>query len=87
MFASLSTVRGYSDIPANANSDSDLRTAEHQQELSENVAVLLETNQSLSRRLMNLEDAFEVRTSSLNDRAGLSALPTIPMTISQSRAN
>jgi cell division control protein 24 len=58
----LNTVGGYFDISANANSDSDLRTAEHQQELSENVAVLLESNQSLSRRLMNLEDAFEVRT-------------------------
>jgi len=58
----LSTAGGYSGIPANANSDSDLRTAEHQQELSENVAVLLESNQSLSRRLMNLENAFKVRT-------------------------
>jgi cell division control protein 24 len=58
----LSTVGTYSDIPANFNSDSDLRTAEHQQELSENIALLLESNQSLSRRLMNLEDAFEVRT-------------------------
>jgi cell division control protein 24 len=43
-------------------SDSDLRDAEHQKQLSENVAALLESNRSLSRRLMNLEDAFEVRT-------------------------
>jgi cell division control protein 24 len=48
--------------PAKPNSDSDLQATEHQQELSENVAELLESNQSLSRRLMNLEDAFEVRT-------------------------
>jgi cell division control protein 24 len=50
------------DNPANFNSDSDLRAAEHQQELSQNVAALLESNHSLTRRLMNLEDAFEVRS-------------------------
>lgn len=47
---------------ANINSDSDIRAEVQQEQLLKNVAVLLETNQALSRRLMNLEDAFEVAT-------------------------
>ncbi|KAH8892573.1 hypothetical protein GQ53DRAFT_685934 [Thozetella sp. PMI_491] len=43
-------------------SDSDLRAAQCQEELSINVNELLESNRTLSRRLMNLEDAFDVQT-------------------------
>ena len=52
----------YSNIIADFISDSDHRAELQQQELLKNVAVLLETNQALSRRLRNLEDAFEVGT-------------------------
>lgn len=52
----------YSNIIADFISDSDHRAELQQQELLKNVAALLETNQALSRRLRNLEDAFEVGT-------------------------
>ena len=56
------TIWSYSNVIANFISDSDHRAELQQQELLKNVAALLETNQALSRRLMNLEDAFEVGT-------------------------
>jgi cell division control protein 24 len=58
----LSIIGAHSNIIANLISDSDHRAELQQQELLKNVAALLETNQALSRRLMNLEDAFEVGT-------------------------
>jgi cell division control protein 24 len=53
------------DIPVSQltfTSDTDMLAAEHQKELSESIAELLASNQSLSPRLMNLEYAFEVQT-------------------------
>ncbi|KAF2669148.1 Dbl homology domain-containing protein [Microthyrium microscopicum] len=44
------------------SSDSDLHAEQRQLELSMNVNELLTMNRDLSRRLMNLEDAFEVQT-------------------------
>ncbi|RFN55230.1 hypothetical protein FIE12Z_483 [Fusarium flagelliforme] len=53
-------------------SDSDRSAAEHQEQLTNNVKVLLETNHSLSHRLMSLEDAFETRTIATQRRSILS---------------
>jgi cell division control protein 24 len=58
----LRTNWSYWNIIADFISDSDHRAELQQQELLKNVAALLETNQALSRRLRNLEDAFEVGT-------------------------
>ncbi|EKJ68345.1 hypothetical protein FPSE_11353 [Fusarium pseudograminearum CS3096] len=43
-------------------SDSDRLAAVHQDELSNNIKALLDTNHSLSQRLMGLEDALEAQT-------------------------
>ncbi|QPC67405.1 hypothetical protein HYE67_009636 [Fusarium culmorum] len=43
-------------------SDSDRLAAVHQEELSNNIKALLDTNHSLSQRLMGLEDALEAQT-------------------------
>ncbi|KAI8650923.1 DH domain-containing protein [Fusarium keratoplasticum] len=43
-------------------SDSDRMATQHQEQLSVNINALLERNHSLSRRLMNLEDALDVQT-------------------------
>jgi cell division control protein 24 len=51
-----------SSMETNLASDSDLRAEQQREELSINVNTLLESNRKLSRRLMNLEDAFDVRT-------------------------
>jgi cell division control protein 24 len=58
----LRTDWSYWNIIADFISDSDHRAELQQQELLMNVAALLETNQALSRRLRNLEDALEVGT-------------------------
>ncbi|CAM1510836.1 Fc.00g083490.m01.CDS01 [Cosmosporella sp. VM-42] len=42
--------------------DSDLRAVQHQGELAANIDALLESNQTLSRRLMNLEDVFDAQS-------------------------
>ncbi|KAM0426057.1 hypothetical protein ACHAPT_008688 [Fusarium lateritium] len=49
-------------ILAILQSDSDRLAAQHQEQLSINVNALLESNHSLSRRLMNLENALDVQT-------------------------
>ncbi|KAF5593448.1 Rho guanine nucleotide exchange factor scd1 [Fusarium pseudoanthophilum] len=43
-------------------SDSGQRAKEHQEQLSNNVKVLLDSNEALSRRLMNVEDALDDQT-------------------------
>ncbi|CVL11192.1 hypothetical protein FPRO06_10026 [Fusarium proliferatum] len=43
-------------------SDSGQRAKEHQEKLSNNVKVLLDSNDALSRRLMNIEDALDDQT-------------------------
>ncbi|KAF5981505.1 hypothetical protein FBULB1_4747 [Fusarium bulbicola] len=43
-------------------SDSGQTAKEHQEQLSNNVKVLLDSNDALSRRLMNVEDALDART-------------------------
>ncbi|KAJ4130255.1 hypothetical protein NW768_007238 [Fusarium equiseti] len=53
-------------------SDSDRSAAECQEQLAINVKVLLETNHSLSHRLMSLEDAFETQTIATQRRSMLS---------------
>ncbi|RBR25264.1 uncharacterized protein FIESC28_01873 [Fusarium coffeatum] len=53
-------------------SDSDRSAAEHQEQLANNVKVLLETNHSLSHRLMSLEDALEAQTIVTQRRSILS---------------
>jgi cell division control protein 24 len=47
---------------ANFISDSDLLAEQQREELSINVNTLLESNRNISRRLMNLEDTFDVHT-------------------------
>ncbi|SCO80805.1 uncharacterized protein FRV6_05018 [Fusarium oxysporum] len=43
-------------------SDSSETAKEHQEQLSNNVKVLLDSNDALSRRLMNIEDALDAQT-------------------------
>ncbi|KAI6750680.1 hypothetical protein HG530_014576 [Fusarium avenaceum] len=43
-------------------SDSGQKAKEHQEQLSNNVKALLDNNNALSRRLMNIEDALDART-------------------------
>ncbi|KAM0543995.1 hypothetical protein ACHAPJ_012020 [Fusarium lateritium] len=43
-------------------SDSDRSATQHQEQLSANINLLLESNHALSRRLMNLEDALDAQT-------------------------
>ncbi|KAM0382396.1 hypothetical protein ACHAPY_004388 [Fusarium culmorum] len=43
-------------------SDSDRSATQHHEQLSANINLLLESNQSLSRRLMNLEEAMDTAT-------------------------
>ncbi|KUJ22170.1 uncharacterized protein LY89DRAFT_395334 [Mollisia scopiformis] len=59
-------------------SDSDSRAAENQKQLSENVAALLESNRSLYLRLLNLEDALEVRTIRAIDDGNASSMKQQP---------
>jgi hypothetical protein len=49
-------------MATNFLSDSDLRAEQQQEKLSISVNALLESNRNLSRRLMNLEDTFDVRS-------------------------
>lgn len=55
-------------------SDSDRLAAVHQEELSNNIKALLDTNHSLSQRLMGVEDALEAQTI----RTNCNSLLTLP---------
>ncbi|KAK5651443.1 hypothetical protein OQA88_12450 [Cercophora sp. LCS_1] len=50
-------------------SDTSLRAEQHRVELATNVAQLLENDQSLSRRLMSLEDSFDAHTIVMKRRS------------------
>jgi len=57
-------------------SDTSMRAEQSQAELANNVTQLLETNQDLSRRLMNLEDTFDAQTIATRRRSMAGSLAT-----------
>ncbi|KAF4966894.1 hypothetical protein FSARC_5507 [Fusarium sarcochroum] len=59
-------------------SDSDRSATQHQEQLSANINLLLESNHSLSRRLMNLEDALDSQTIASKRMSFLSLSGTTP---------
>ncbi|KAF5604294.1 Rho guanine nucleotide exchange factor scd1 [Fusarium pseudocircinatum] len=68
-------------------SDSGQTAKEHQEQLSNNVKVLLDSNEALSRRLMNVEDALDAQTI-ISRRMSLLSMSASPSqnTIQQSTA-
>ncbi|RGP70082.1 hypothetical protein FSPOR_4194 [Fusarium sporotrichioides] len=58
-------------------SDSDRSATQHHEQLSANINLLLESNHSLSRRLMNLEDSLDARTIASRRMSFLSVTGTI----------
>ncbi|EXL94505.1 hypothetical protein FOIG_12700 [Fusarium odoratissimum NRRL 54006] len=65
-------------------SDSDQSAKQHQEQLCNNVQALLESNNALARRLMNLEDSLDFRSTVLRRTSFLSPLtPSDPHTSSR----
>ncbi|RGP71687.1 hypothetical protein FLONG3_6991 [Fusarium longipes] len=59
-------------------SDSDRSATQHHQQLSANIDLLLESNHSLSRRLMNLEDSLDSQTIASRRMSFLSLTDATP---------
>lgn len=68
----------HSSCIANEVSDSDFRAAQHREKLAENINTLLEGNEGLSRRLMDLEDAFDVQNVVANKRRSIAGSIDLP---------
>ncbi|KAI1303515.1 hypothetical protein F5Y03DRAFT_187378 [Xylaria venustula] len=56
--------------------DSDLRAEQLQMEIAANISALLDSNRDLSRRMMHLEDAFDVQTIRPRSRQSITSIVT-----------